>query len=105
MRWRAECEGDVMHRYGAVSDPRCVGRRLQMSAHRRRMIRLLIVLAIVTLPALLNATNTRVAEGASGYDDRLGVLTVTSFDISAPWIALTFDTNPQRGQTDTSSIS
>jgi peptidoglycan/xylan/chitin deacetylase (PgdA/CDA1 family) len=61
---------------------------------------MLIVAFVVVLPVLQFVTGPPAEAVAKSYEDRLGVLTVTSFDIDEPWIALTFDTNAQRGQTE-----
>jgi peptidoglycan/xylan/chitin deacetylase (PgdA/CDA1 family) len=49
---------------------------------------------------VLYATGAQAAPAAYSYEERLGVLTVTSFDLDAPWIALTFDTNADRGEAE-----
>jgi peptidoglycan/xylan/chitin deacetylase (PgdA/CDA1 family) len=62
-------------------------------------MRLIGVLALVALFSLQSAAPTTAATAAKQYDERLGVLTVRSFDLDEPWIALTFDTGTERGET------
>lgn len=72
-----------------------------MCARRRILTQLVAALMLVALPMIMLAQGGALtASAAAHYDDRQGVLTINSFDTTSPWIALTFDTGPGRGETD-----